>query len=352
MRREAVLHAAGLAALVAAPLWLSPYHVSLLGRFLAMSILAIGLAVAWGWGGFLSLGQGVFFGLGGYLIAMHLKLAALPPGELPDFMTWSGLDRLPWWWAPFRHPLVAVAGVLVLPALAAGLVAWLVFHRRVRGVYFALLTQALALAFSTWLVSEQAYSGGFNGLTNYGPLFGLHLTGETGQLTLYWSSVGVLAASYALAAWLGRTRFGRLLLAIRDGENRVRFLGYDTMPYKVAAFALAGGLAGIAGALYTMQVGVISPDMIGVVPSIEMIVWVAVGGRESLAGAVLGCLAVNFAKDWISSAAPALWLFILGALFVAVVILLPRGLAGLMPEPQKAILESEAPALAPELVEP
>ncbi len=347
-RTELIAHVVALAALALAPWWLSPYNLSLLGRFLAMSILALGLTVVWGWGGFLSLGQGVFFGLGGYVLAMNLKLAALAPGDLPDFMVWSGLNHLPWWWVPFRSPVVALAGVVIVPAAAAAVFAWLVFHRRVRGVYFALLTQALALAFATFLISQQAYTGGFNGLTGYGPLFGVYLTDPSVQTALYAVTLVALVASYALATWLSTSHFGRLLVAIRDGENRVRCLGYDTVPYKVAAFALAGAFAGVAGALFAAQVGVISPAMVGVVPSIEMLIWVAVGGRESLAGAVLGCLLVNFGKDWVSSAIPSLWLFVMGGLFLLVVTLLPQGIGGLLARRSAPGLAGEVAPMAPE----
>ncbi|MDE3156009.1 MAG: urea ABC transporter permease subunit UrtC [Acidobacteriota bacterium] len=347
-RREFLVHLLVLGVLALGPWWLSPYNLSLLGRFLAMSILALGLTVVWGWGGFLSLGQGVFFGLGGYALAMNLKLAGLAPGDLPDFMVWSGLDHLPWWWAPFRHPVVALAAVVLVPAAVAGLFAWLVFHRRVRGVYFALLTQAFALALATLLISQQAYTGGFNGLTDYGPLFGVHLTDASAQTTLYAVTLGALCACYGLATWLSRSHFGRLLVAIRDGENRVRCLGYDTVPYKVAAFALAGAFAGVAGALFAAQVGVISPAMVGVVPSIEMLIWVAVGGRESLAGAVLGCLLVNFGKDWVSSAMPSVWLFVMGGLFIVVVTVLPQGIGGLLARRSAPGPAADAAPMTPE----
>ncbi|MGH9354413.1 MAG: urea ABC transporter permease subunit UrtC [Terriglobia bacterium] len=320
---------AGAVVLGLAPSFLSSYNLSLLGRFLAMAILALGLALVWGWGGILSLGQGVFFGLGGYVLAMHLKLAGLKPGDLPDFMTWSGLDHLPRWWSVFHSSSLTILAVVAVPMLAAAGLAWLVFHRRVGGVYFAIITQALALAFATLLTSQQAYTGGFNGLTDFSTLFGFSLASPGVQRGLYWVTVGVLGLTFLLLWWLLSTNFGKLLLAIRDGENRVRFLGYNPVPYKVAAFAVGGALAGIAGALFTLHAGVISPAMVGVVPSIEMVVWVAVGGRESLIGAVVGTLLVNFGKDWISSSMPNAWLFVMGLLFVLVVTVLPRGLSGL-----------------------
>jgi urea transport system permease protein len=315
-----------------APLYLSSYNLSLLGRFLALCILALGLALIWGWGGMLSLGQGVFFGLGAYSLAMYLKLIGLGPGDLPDFMEWSGLSHLPWWWAVFRNPAVAIAGVVLVPAAAAAVLAWLVFHRRVGGVYFALVTQALALAFSTLLISEQAYTGGFNGLTDFSTLLGFQLIDPKVQRGLFWVTLACLAVALFFLQWLLGTDFGRIVLAIRDGENRIRFLGYNPVPYKVVVFAIGGALAGISGALYMLHAGVISPAMVGVVPSIEMIVWVAVGGRESLVGAIIGTLLVNFGKDWISSAIPSLWLFVMGLLFVVIVTVVPKGLSGLWGE--------------------
>lgn len=313
----------------AAPAVLPGYELSLLGRFFAYAILALGIALIWGTGGILSLGQGLFFAIGGYAIAMHLKLAALVPGEIPDFMQWSGLTALPWWWAPFRSPAVALAAVLLLPGIVAGAFAFLVFRRRIGGAYFAIITQALTLAAATFIISQQAFTGGFNGLTNFDKVFGFTLGDAHTQLALYWITLAVLAAAFAAMSWLRETQFGKLLLAMRDGENRVRFLGYDPLPLKVAAFAIAGFLAGISGALVALHIGVISPAMFGVVPSIEMVIWVAVGGRESLAGAIIGTLLVNFGKDWISSLFPSLWLYVMGALFIVTVTVAPRGIMGL-----------------------
>ena len=326
---HAALDLALLAALLTAPLYLSGYHLSLLGRFLAMAILSLGLCLVWGWSGVLSLGQGVFWGLGAYVLAMHLKLVGLAPGDMPDFMMWSGLDRIPGWWSIFRHPSVALAGVLIVPTVAAAGLAWLVFNRRVSGVYFALITQALALAFATLLISEQAYTGGFNGLTDFTTLLGHYIVDPSFQRALYWITVAILAAAFLFCRWIAKTNFGKVLLAIRDGESRIRFLGYNPAGYKMIAFAIGGGLAGISGALYVLHVGVISPAMVGVVPSIEMVVAVAVGGRSSFTGVIFGTLLVNFGKDWISSAMPEMWQLVIGLLFILVVTLLPRGLAGI-----------------------
>jgi urea transport system permease protein len=334
-----------------APLFLPAYDLSLLGRFLAMGILAMGISLIWGTGGILSLGQGVFFALGGYAIAMHLKLASADPGSVPDFMQWSGLNTLPWWWAPFASPVFAIAMVFILPALAAAALAYLVFRRRIGGSYFAIITQALALAATTLIISQQQFTGGFNGLTGFTSAFGFVLGDPHTQFGLYWVTLAILAIAFVGVRALQNSAFGKVLLAIRDGENRVRFLGYDSLPFKVIAFAVAGTLAGVSGALVTLDLGVISPAMFGVVPSIEMVIWVALGGRNSLLGAILGTLAVNFGKDWVSSAFPELWLYVVGAVFVLVVTIAPQGLVGLATFKRRtppAELSPPVPAVAQE----
>jgi urea transport system permease protein len=315
----------------AAPLLISHYELSLLGRFLALSILAMGIMLTWGEAGILSLGQGVFFGLGGYALAMHLKLAGLDlaNGDMPDFMVWSGVSALPALWYPFANTAFSLACIVLVPGGFAAAFSWLVFRRRVGGVYFALITQALALAFSTLLISQQAYTGGFNGLTNFSTLFGQDITTYNAANVIYLVTFAFVVATYFFLRWLLSSRYGTMLRATRDGENRVRFLGHNPVPYKVVAFAIAGGLAGISGALFTLHSGVVSPALVGVVPSIEMVVWVAVGGRNILWGAIAGTLLVNFAKDQISSALPSLWLYGLGALFILAVSFLPLGIAGL-----------------------
>jgi urea transport system permease protein len=312
-----------------APLYLPPYELSLLGRFLAFAVLALGISLIWGTGGILSLGQGVFFGLGGYAIAMHLKLDGVDPGSVPDFMQWSGLNDLPWWWVPFRSPAFALGAVVVVPAVAAALLAYFVFRRRITGSYFAIITQALTLATTTFIISQQQFTGGFNGLTGFTSAFGFTLADPNTQFALYWITLGVLTLAYVATYALRASPFGKVLLAVRDGENRVRFLGYNPLPFKVLAFVFAAVLAGISGALVTLDLGVISPAMFGVVPSIEMVIWVALGGRNSLIGAILGTLVVNFGKDWVSSAFPDAWLYVVGAVFVLVVTVLPQGLAGI-----------------------
>ncbi|HEY0958002.1 MAG TPA: urea ABC transporter permease subunit UrtC [Novosphingobium sp.] len=314
---------------LAAPWMLSAYDLNLLARFLALSLTAMGLVLLWGEGGVLSLGQGIFFGLGGYAIAMHLKLAELAPGELPDFMVWTGVQALPWWWAIFGSPVVAILAILLVAPAVAALFAWAIFRRRIGGVYFALITQAIALAFATLLISQQDKTGGFNGLTDYRTLFGFNLNLPSTATGLYFATLILVVVSFAGLRWLIASRFGKLLRASRDGANRLRFLGYDPTPYKVMAFTIAALLTSISGALFTLHAGVISPALVGVVPSIEMVIWVAIGGRDSVAGALAGALLVNFAKDKVSTALPELWLYALGTLFILAVTVLPKGLAGL-----------------------
>ncbi len=329
MRRRGLPWLLLLAAL-AAPFLMSGYDLNLLARFMAMAILSLGLVLLWGHGGILSLGQGLFFGLGGYAIAMHMKLADLPGGSLPDFMVWTGRTALPGWWAPFASPAFALLAVLLLPALAGALFAWSMVRRRIGGTYFAIITQALALAFATFLISRQEVTGGFNGLTGFQSLFGWQLADQKVGRGLYWLTLALLCLGFIGIRALLASRFGTLLGAMRDGENRMRFLGYDPAPYRMVAFGIAAFLAGLSGALFTLHAGVISPAMVGVVPSIEMVILVAVGGRMSPAGAIFGTIAVCYARDFISSSFPDLWLYLLGALFIAVVTLLPGGLAGLV----------------------
>jgi urea transport system permease protein len=313
--------------LFAAPMVVEDFRLSLLSRFLAFAILAVGLDVAWGYGGMLSLGHGVFFGLGGYAMAMHLKLEASGQA-LPDFMGWSGVTSLPWWWAPFGSVTFTLLAVLVLPALVAGLLGWMVFRNRIRGAYFAILTQALVLIFVTVLVSRQGYTGGTNGITNLPTVFGLsRYAPETGRY-LYWACAVGLLVALASSTVLVRSRFGRLLIACRDGEDRVRFLGFDPTWTKTLAFAFSGALAGLAGALYVPVVGIIAPGVIGFIPSIQMVIWVALGGRATLYGPAVGAVLFGYAQTTFAESYPSSWLYLQGALLILVLMVVPRGLAG------------------------
>jgi urea transport system permease protein len=327
--REIVLPLVVLA-MIAAPFWLDNYNLILVGRFLALAVVAIGISLVWGHTGILSLGQGLFFGLGGYAIAMHLKLVGTPSGELPDFMIYNGVESLPWWWSPFSSPIFALVMVIVLPTLVAAIVGILMFRKRITGVFVSLITQALVLAFSTLLIGSQGVTSGTNGITDYKTFFGIELKGQAFNNGLYWVTLAFVILAYLGVKWFNRTHAGKMMVAIRDGENRVRFLGYDPSSYKVFVFAIGGLLAGISGALYAVHNGTISPAMVGVIPSIEMVVWVALGGRDSIGGAILGMVAGNLARDRISSAAPDAWLYVMGLIFVLVVLVMPKGLAGLL----------------------
>ncbi len=331
----------GFVLLALAPLYLSDFRLNQMGKFLTFAIVAIGIDLLWGYTGMLSLGQGVFFGLGGYAMAMYLKLHA--SGEaLPDFMGWSGLRALPWFWEPFRHAWFALPMAILGPGLVAFAFGYVLFRSRVTGVYFSIVTQALALILSVFLVGQQAYTGGTNGLTNYTDLFGATLRSADTRQTLYFVTLVVLAITYAISRLVTGSRLGRVMIAVRDDEARARFAGYNVALVKASVFALAGGLAGVAGALFVPQVGIISPANLGVVPSIEMVLWVAIGGRGTLAGAVVGALAVSWMRSIFSEAYPESWLYLLGAMFVASVVFVPKGVVGSM-EPLIARVAGRSP---------
>ncbi|MEN3313794.1 MAG: urea transport system permease protein [Acidimicrobiaceae bacterium] len=348
-RREAigrrVVFAVVAALVLVAPLLLSDFRLNLLAKYLCFAILAVGIDLAWGYGGMLTLGQGAFFGLGGYAMAMHLKLAEVGAGQVPDFMSWSGVERLPLLWKPFAYPWFAIPAAVLIPMGVAALLGSLVFRRRVRGAYFAILTQALAAAFVILLIGQQGLTGGTNGLTNVHTLFGYDLNDPANRRLLYVITAVALGVVFLLTRQLVHSRFGRLLMAVRDGEGRVRFLGYNPTTVKVVAFSLAAGMGGLAGALFVPVVGIISPAMLGVVASLEMVIWVAVGGRGTLVGAVVGAVLVNYAHTTLSERIPAGWLYVQGALFIVVIAFAPGGLASLREVPGK--LRRRAPQPAP-----
>lgn len=324
--RQRMIFVVVAAVVLAAPLFLSPFRLDLMAKYLCYAVVAIGIGLAWGRGGMLTLGQGVFFGLGGYAMGMHLKLRE---GGLPDFMSWSGVEELPLVWKPFANPVFALAMVVVLPVTVATLLGLLIFRQRVRGAYFAVLSQALAAAFVILLVGQQGLTGGTNGLTNFQHFFGLDLYDDADRRILYLIVAVILGLTFLAVRHLARSRYGQLLVAIRDGEDRVRFLGYDPALVKTVAFAVSAGLAGIAGALFVPVAGLLSPANLGIVASLELLVGVAIGGRYSLAGAVGGALLFHYAKTYFSEVWPDGWLYVQGFLFVAVMLWAPRGLAGL-----------------------
>ncbi len=313
--------------LCAAPFFLSDFRTNLLGKFVAYAILALGIDLIWGYTGILSLGHGVYFGLGAYCMAMYLKLEA-EGGKLPDFMSWSGRETLPWFWKPFGIAPVAILAAIVLPTLVALIIGYLTFKNRIRGVYFSILTQALSIIFVVLFVGQQELTGGTNGITNFKTIFHFSLAGSATKLWLYYISVVLLLLAFIFCKFIINRRVGRVLIAIRDGENRARFSGYNPTTYKVFVYCVSAALAGLAGAIYVPQVGIISPAEMGIVPSIEMVIWVAIGGRGSLSGAIIGAILVNLLKSGVSEQFPAIWSYFIGIAFVVVVIFMPSGMVG------------------------
>lgn len=319
--------AAGLLLFVVAPNVLSDFRLNLLAKFICLAMVAVGIGLAWGRGGMLTLGQGVFFGLGGYLMAMHLKLADAGPDGVPDFMLLYGDGTVPAWWEPMRSPVVTILAILLLPAGLAALLGLAVFKRRVRGAYFAILSQALAAAFVILLIGQQKVTGGTNGLNGFRSFFGFSLADPVNKEMLYYIAAGTLLVMVLTVRLIMRSRYGELLVAVRDQENRVRFLGYDPALVKVLAYTVAALFAAIGGALFAPVVGIISPADVGVVPSIAFLVGVAIGGRATLLGPVIGSLAVSWAETSLSERFPSFWTYFLGGLFILVVAFLPDGLA-------------------------
>ena len=315
-----------------APLRVSDFTLNLFGKFLAYAILALGIDLIWGYTGVLSLGQGVFFGLGAYAMGMHLMLEIGTQGvyrnALPDFMVWNRVTELPLFWRPFYSSLFTLVAVVAVPGLIALAFGFFTFRSRIRGVYFSIITQALAL--SAWLMfNRNALNlGGTNGLSGFKTIVGFPLASPATQRGLYVATAICLCLAYLGCRWIVGSQAGRVLIAIRDSETRVLFSGYSPAAFKVFVFAVAALLAGVAGALYVPQVGIITPAKIGVLPSIEMIIWVAVGGRGTLVGAVVGAIGVNWLQSVLTTTYPDLWLLVLGSLFVGVVLFFPDGVVG------------------------
>ncbi|PWK31559.1 urea ABC transporter permease subunit UrtC [Cupriavidus plantarum] len=338
----AALAAVAVLLLAVLPLALDAFRLNLVGKYLAFSFVAIGIVITWGYGGILSLGQGIFFGLGGYMMAMFLKLEASAP-ELPDFMVWSSVEKLPLWWQPFHSFTATVVLILVLPALLAYGLSYAVFKRRLSGVYFAIVTLCLATTLTVLIIGQQGDTGGANGITDFRTLLGMDVVGDASRQVIYFVQAGAILVLMALAVALLRSRFGKVLIAIRDSEDRVRFSGYNTAHFKAFVFMLAAILSAIGGAFYTLQVGLISPGVVGVVTSVEMVIFAAVGGRLSVPGAVVGALLVGFLKSWLSETFPQIWLYFLGAIFIVVVVAMPNGLAGLFSNAGGARRAKESP---------
>jgi urea transport system permease protein len=324
--------------LVLLPSVLDIFRLNLFGKYLTYAFVAIGLVLCWGHTGILSLGQGLFFGLGGYAMAAFLKLEASSvantkiqstPG-IPDFMDWNQLTALPYFWVPFKSLPFGLFAVIAVPTVVAFILGAALFKRRVGGVYFAIITQALAAVMTILIVGQQGYTGGINGITDLRTLLGWDIRTDHAKYILYFICCVLLLGTMFVARFVLASKLGRILVAVRDKEDRVRSSGYDVANYKIFIFCLASAMAGIGGAMFTLQVGFMSPSFVGIVPSIELVIFCAVGGRLSIVGAVAGTLLVNWAKTLFSEAFPELWLFAMGGLFIAVVVAFPRGLAGVM----------------------
>jgi urea transport system permease protein len=336
--------------------FLSDYYLNLCGKYLSLAILALGMDLIWGYTGILSLGQAVFFGLGAYSLGMYLMLGSTGRGvygePIPDFMVWNRVLELPLFWKPYQYFPLAASSALLLPALVAAIIGFLTFRRRVSGTYFAILTQAMAYA--TWLLfnRNELNLGGTNGLTDFKRILGFSL-GNPGTLRgIYLVTALGLVGSFWLCRWLMRAKTGLVLTAIRDQEQRLQFFGYSVAHYKIFIFTVAAMLSGLAGALYVSQVGIITPSQIGVLPSLEIVVWVAAGGRGTLIGALLGAIGINAARSVLTARCPEWWPVILGGLFVSVVMLFPDGLAGLPRQVQRSRRWLQVRRFAPQPVSP
>jgi len=323
--------------IVILPLTLDVFRLNLVAKYLTYAFVAIGLVMCWGYGGILSLGKGVFFGLGGYCMAMYLKLEASSvantkiqstPG-IPDFMDWNQITQIPLFWKPFHSFSLTLLAIVLVPGIFSFIIGAAMFKRRVGGVYFAIITQAIAAILTILIVGQQGYTGGINGITDLRTLKGWDIRPDHAKVVLYFVEVVLLFGCVLIAQFIRLTKVGRILVAMREQEDRVRFSGYSVANFKIFAFSIAAIFAAIGGAMFTLEVGFMSPSFVGIVPSIEMVIYTAVGGRTSIFGAVYGSLLVNFAKTSLSESFPQLWLFGLGALFIAVVIAFPDGLAGI-----------------------
>ena len=339
------------------PFAVPDYLVPLLGKYLCYAILALSLDLVWGYAGILSLGHGAFFALGGYCMGMYLMRQIGTRGvygnaALPDFMVFLQYQELPWFWWGFDHFAYAAAMIMLVPGVFAFVFGWLAFRSRVTGVYLSIITQAMTYALWLAFFRNDMGFGGNNGLTDYKDILGWDVHLPETRLGLYLATVIGLGIAYLLCRFITVSKLGRVLLALRDAESRVRFLGYSTTHAKLFVFTVSAVLAGIAGALYVPQVGIINPSEFSPGNSIEVAIWVSVGGRGTLVGAAIGAVLVNLAKTWLTTAAPEIWLFFLGGLFVLTTLVFPRGIVGVfrqLPWPRRrsgAPLPIEAPIAA------
>jgi len=350
--------------LLALPFVVDPFRQQLVAKYLCFTFPAVGLVLVWGHGGILSLGQGLYFGMGSYFMAMFLKLEAAAQSNtgsalsqfygssLPDFMVWNSVEVLPWWWRPFHSLVFTIVAILVIPPLFAFLLAYANFRKRVGGVYFSIITLALAAMASIVIIGQQGYTGGVNGITDFKTFLGVDILSDRIKRVLYFITVVTMVASVLSARLVLASRTGKILVAIRDREDRVRFSGYNPATFKAFAFAASALLAAVGGALFALQEGLASPSLVGIVPSIEMVIYAAVGGRLSLVGTVYGTLVVFSAKTFFSENFPEIWLYLLGAVFILVVLFLPTGLAGLAEKLAAVVQPRRVRASAPVRVVP
>jgi len=330
----------------------STFVVSLVGKYLCYAMLALAIDLVWGYAGILTLGHAAFFALGGYAMGMYLMREIGARGvyadaNLPDFMVFLGWKQLPWYWYGFDHFWFAIVMAMLVPAVLAAAFGWFAFRSRVSGVYLSIITQALTYALMLAFFRNDMGFGGNNGMTDFKDILGVPLNQQSTSAGLMLITAVVLSAAFLLARAVTRSRFGKVLVAVRDAEARTRFLGYRPESYKLVVWVLSAIIAGIGGALYVPQVGIINPSEFAPGNSIEAVIWVAVGGRGTLAGAILGAVLVNLSKTWFTSALPSLWLFGLGALFILVTVFLPRGLMGLFRARQRVGAPEVVPAPSP-----
>ena len=316
------------------PLHLSDYAVTLLGKIMCYAICALAMDLIWGYTGILSLGHGLFFALGGYVMGMYLMRQIGTDGhyksELPDFMVFLDWKELPWHWALSDSFLATLALIVLVPGLVAYVFGYFAFRSRIKGVYFSIITQALTFAAMLLFFRNETGLGGNNGFTDFKRILGLPIATQEMRMTLFVLTGLTLLGCYLFARWLVASKFGRVLQAIRDAESRVMFCGYDPLPYKLTIWVISAVMCGIAGALYVPQVGIINPGEMSAANSIEIAVWAAVGGRATLIGPIVGAFIVNGAKSWLTVAFPEFWLYCLGALFIVVTLYLPQGVVGLV----------------------
>lgn len=342
--------------LVVIPLVFDTFRMGLAAKFLSLGFCAVGIVLIWGYGGILSLGQGVFFGLGSYMMAMFLKLESTSSdssaqalssffgSNLPDFMAWNSIETLPWWWEPFYSVGFTLAAIVLLPAIVAFVLAYANFRKRVGGVYFSIITLALSAIMSIVIIGQQGVTGGVNGINDFRTFLGVNLDTDEVKRNMYFITCVLLLLCVLVGRFILRSRLGKVLVAIRDREDRVRFSGYDPALFKAFIFAIAAVFSSIGGALFTIQVGLASPSLVSIVPSVEMVIYAAVGGRLSLVGAVYGAVLVGSAKTFFSENFVEYWMYFIGVLFIVVVMFLPDGLAGLLQRLQSRRAEAGRPA--------